>query len=234
MRSIEDDLTTRARIRDAALLLFGRHGFERTTIRAVGAEAGVSPALVMHHFGSKLALREACDALIVEEFVGRADEIRGGDVAAAMQRWLSDLDQFRPTIDYLGRILSERTATADQLFDALLQGTRTLLADQGAAGVVRTSSDPEVSAAIITAYGVVPIILARQLSRALGGDVLSDEGLRRLTVPILELYTHGLYTDETVLEAAKEALARTSGPASDKGANRPNADPDPPTGSATA
>ena len=37
-----DDLTARARIRQAALSQFAEHGFERTTIRGIAAEAGVS------------------------------------------------------------------------------------------------------------------------------------------------------------------------------------------------
>src|SRR5919199_4055952 len=55
-----DDLTTRARIRDAAVLRFGREGFG-VSVRALAADAGVSPGLVIHHFGSKDGLRAACD-----------------------------------------------------------------------------------------------------------------------------------------------------------------------------
>ena len=58
-----DDLTARARIRDSAIVYFGRHGFQSATVRAIAADAGVSPALVIHHFGSKDGLREACDAV---------------------------------------------------------------------------------------------------------------------------------------------------------------------------
>jgi TetR/AcrR family transcriptional regulator, regulator of cefoperazone and chloramphenicol sensitivity len=56
-----DDLTARARIRDAALRQFAEQGFERSTIRGIAATAGVSPGLVRHHFGSKEALRDAVD-----------------------------------------------------------------------------------------------------------------------------------------------------------------------------
>lgn len=40
-------------ILSAAREMFGQSGFERTTIRAVAAAAGVDPALVMQYFGSK-------------------------------------------------------------------------------------------------------------------------------------------------------------------------------------
>ena len=44
---------TEANILDAARELFAELGFERTTIRAVAAQAGIDPALVMQYYGSK-------------------------------------------------------------------------------------------------------------------------------------------------------------------------------------
>ncbi|MFC7639949.1 helix-turn-helix domain-containing protein [Streptosporangium lutulentum] len=44
------------RILEAARALFAERGFERTTIRAVAASAGVDPALVMQYFESKQEL----------------------------------------------------------------------------------------------------------------------------------------------------------------------------------
>ncbi len=65
-RGAQDDLTARARIRDSAIVYFGRHGFRTATVRAIAADADVSPALVIHHFGSKDGLREACDAYVTD------------------------------------------------------------------------------------------------------------------------------------------------------------------------
>jgi AcrR family transcriptional regulator len=47
---------TRERIAEAARELFLRHGFRRTTVRAVAARAGVDSALIIYHFGSKQGL----------------------------------------------------------------------------------------------------------------------------------------------------------------------------------
>jgi AcrR family transcriptional regulator len=47
---------TEARILAAARARFAESGYERTTIRAVAAAAGVDPGLVMHYFGSKAGL----------------------------------------------------------------------------------------------------------------------------------------------------------------------------------
>src|ERR1019366_7238980 len=64
-----EDLTARARIRDAALRLFGDRGTDGTTIRDIAATAGVSGGLVRHHFGSKEGLRDACDAYALDRLM---------------------------------------------------------------------------------------------------------------------------------------------------------------------
>ena len=64
-----EDLTARARIRDAALRLFGDRGTDGTTIRDIAATAGVSGGLVRHHFGSKEGLRDACDAYALDSLM---------------------------------------------------------------------------------------------------------------------------------------------------------------------
>src|SRR3954464_12699485 len=69
MRSVPDDgdLTGKANIRNAALRLFAERGHDAVTVREIAAAAGVSPALVVHHFGSKDGLRAA-----VDDYAGQA------------------------------------------------------------------------------------------------------------------------------------------------------------------
>src|SRR5689334_24453919 len=64
----EGDLTGKANIRNAALRLFAERGHDAVTVRQIAAAAGVSPALVVHHFGSKEGLREAVDQHVLGLF----------------------------------------------------------------------------------------------------------------------------------------------------------------------
>ncbi|HWC40262.1 MAG TPA: TetR family transcriptional regulator, partial [Acidimicrobiales bacterium] len=67
---------TEERILCAARELFSKSGYDRTTIRAVAAEADVDPALVMHYFGSKEDLFAAAIHDELEEtLVGPQDEL---------------------------------------------------------------------------------------------------------------------------------------------------------------
>jgi TetR/AcrR family transcriptional regulator, regulator of cefoperazone and chloramphenicol sensitivity len=225
--------STKASIRNAAIAEFGRLGFERASIRSIARVAGVSPALVIHHYGSKEALRAACDEYVVDELFSSKNTLTDAEAAATMQAWLADIEQFRPLIDYLAHMLGEATPAADALFDRLTAGSAAMLDQQVAAGVVREPIDREVTAAYLTLYGVMPLILQRQLGRALGGSELTTDMIRRSTLPIMDLYTNGLYVDDRLMVAAREALERTTGPRSDKGENDPSQDPDPPRGPAS-
>src|SRR3954469_15074035 len=50
------DPQTRSAITASARRSFAQAGYDRATIRAIAAPAGVDPALVVHYFGSKEAL----------------------------------------------------------------------------------------------------------------------------------------------------------------------------------
>jgi len=61
----------RREILDAAMLVFGEHGFDCTTIADVAKEAKVSVGTVVHYFGSKGSLfEEALRDCFLEEVVG--------------------------------------------------------------------------------------------------------------------------------------------------------------------
>src|SRR5271170_4597046 len=81
------DMTTTARIRDAAIEQWGQHGFN-VGLRAIAAAAGVSAALVIHHFGSKEGLRKACDDFVAEDIrSSKSDALVSNDPA----NWLGQM-----------------------------------------------------------------------------------------------------------------------------------------------
>ena len=216
MRSPSADQTTRARIRDAALALFGAQGFSGTSVRAIADQAGVSAALVMHHFGSKGALRAECDSHIVEEVMGRKERVgTDGDLSSTMRRWLADVDAHRASLDYLARMITDGTDAGARLFDDLVERTASMIDAEVAAGRMRSSSDPRMRAVIVAAQGLMPLLLESQLGRALGEPGLTPALIARMTLPTLELYTHGLYSTTKVLDAA--TIAFTGAGTSEKG-----------------
>lgn len=202
------DLTARARIRDSALLLFGRDGYRATSVRDVAADAGVSAGLVIHHFGSKDALRRECDTHVVRMIAEKA-ELETKPSASVIQDLLADVDAFRPAIDYLARMLVDDSEEAQQLFDLLFEETRAIYREGVRTGSMNASSDEDPFAMLLLTGGLAPLLLRRHLSRLFEADYLSPAFLNRLVVPTLELYTSGLYADDTMLTAARQLATTT-------------------------
>ena len=76
MSSDPADLTAAAAIRIAAMKLFAERGYAGVTVRQIASAAGVSPALVIHHYGSKENLRA-----VLEERVAAFVESMLADLA---------------------------------------------------------------------------------------------------------------------------------------------------------
>lgn len=55
-RATPKSIRTREAIETAARELFASNGFERTTVRDIGARAGIDPSMVIRYFGNKDAL----------------------------------------------------------------------------------------------------------------------------------------------------------------------------------
>ena len=71
-RSDAPDL--RAKLLDAAIACFTRHGIAGTSLRAIAAEGAVTPALLHYYFGDK---NQLVDALVSERLLPVLAEMRG-------------------------------------------------------------------------------------------------------------------------------------------------------------
>ncbi len=122
-----DDLTAKARIRNAALTLFAARGELGTSMRAIASAAGVTVGLVVHHYGTKEQLREAVDVRIVEYFSETiaAVPVDGSsrDIRTARDAAVASMLAAHPEIvDYLRRTLLD--ANGDhRLLDRLAELT---------------------------------------------------------------------------------------------------------------
>lgn len=194
-----EDLTARARIRDAALAHFGEHGFEKATIRGIAKTAGVSPGLVRHHFGSKQALREACDEHLLK-LIRRFNEQARADTT------LSDLSYvgasraaLAPYQLYLARSLADGSAAP--IFDEMVRMCEEWLAAADATRPDPPDVGPKVRAAVITAMALGVPILHRHISRAMGTDLFGFEGDLMLSRALVDLYSHPLMSPEDAARA---------------------------------
>lgn len=202
-----EDLTTRARIRDAAIVVFGEQGFT-AGVRAVATAAGVSPGLVNHHFGSKAGLREACDTQILDVIRTSKSEFLAAPSATNLFEQIATIDDYAPVFAYMVRSFQTGGPLAASLFEHMVDNTAQYLADGVAAGTLRPSRDPAARARWLTMVSVGSMLLHLQLHAT--EDTDHRTSLRHLTddvmFPGIELFTEGLLTDSTLLDAL---VART-------------------------
>jgi len=200
VRSI-DDLSTAARIRDAAVDQFGRHGFG-VGVRAIAAAAGVSPGLVNHHFGSKDGLRAACDAHIAEVIKEAKTETLQTHDPAAWLTAMAEIDEFAPLTAYLVRSLQSGGELATALWRRMTDNAEQYLQEGVRSGVLKPSRDPRARARYLSMTGGGGFLLYIQLH-----DDPSDlprvlrDYRAEMMLPALEIYTNGLLADSAMYEA---------------------------------
>ncbi len=190
----DPDKTARARIRDAALELFGRDGFNKATIRAIARRAGVSPALVVHHYGSKDRLREAVDDHV-------ADVIRQGKLSAMTGGFLSAdayadiVDTYGSYLAYMSRSLTDNSDAGNRFYDRLFADALEYLEIGEKNDVIRSGEDRRARAAFLLNSGLATLVLGRHTMRVLESPDMAAAAMR-VAIPTLDIYTDGLFTDD--------------------------------------
>jgi AcrR family transcriptional regulator len=194
---------TRQRIRDAAAQCFAASGFSRTTVEQIAAGAGVSKALVYHHFRTKEAIFEELLERTLTEWsrVGRIDEhltaggtvvdalagmVRGSLAYARSNPLVRSLYQFDPlVVSFVGSSAAVRKHSNEgraRLVDAIERGV--------GAGDLRSDLDPARVADV-----------ARMLIMAMIDHVLNPEWLdasdERFVETCLEVLFRGVAAPRT-------------------------------------
>lgn len=202
-RATAGDESAAARIRDAAIARFGRDGFG-AGLRAIAADAGVTAGLVVHYFGSKERLREACDAHVLAILRREKSRVLTDGSGQSIVMQLAKIEEYAPIARYLLRSLQAGGALAVALVEQLIADGEEYLAAGVAAGVVLPSHD----AAARTRYLAYQSIGGMLLWFALHGDATTDAEFpamfRRyvdeITPPALELFAQGLLVNRCMLD----------------------------------
>ncbi len=198
-----EDLTAKARIRDAAITLFAERGIGAISIREIAAAAGVSGGLVRHHFGSKSGLRAECDSYVLDRFLRIKERALLGDGLAEASFVATAEPALLLYWRYFAHSLLDGSAAADAIFSELVDLAQRWVEDNAGGRITH----PRPYAALLVAMETGSLMMREQLSREFGADVLSHEGYLQLAEAKLEFYSKPLLTPE-VAGRAREALGR--------------------------
>jgi AcrR family transcriptional regulator len=177
MRSARDDIAA------AAVRCFAREGFG-ASLRTVAAEAGVSAALIVHHFGSKQGLVEACDARVL----GVADEklrLMNTEGMAAAAAWVIEVMQEGTVQAYVSRALVEGGDAGKRLFTSFVDVTEKALLDLDI-------PETRMTAAMLVTHSLGTMVFSDHIAAATGTAPYSNDGIVSLAVAMTSIYQGAL------------------------------------------
>jgi AcrR family transcriptional regulator len=208
------DLTTLARIRDAALELFADRGVRATSIRDVAAAAGVSAGLVQHYYPTKAALsagvNEHVAALAAEAF---ADVGLDSSTGAA---WAEDLGlritrlvgEHPNALRYVARSAVDGDEGALRLFDGFVAIASRLQEEQARQGLLHGDLDLVWSALNVVVMNLGTVLLERAISRHLPAPFSDSESLERWRQADTALFRRAFYHDADAETSASRPRGR--------------------------
>lgn len=184
------------RILEAAINLFGRTGVKGTSLKVVAAEAGVSPALVIHHFGSKDGLQRACDRHVAAVVRANKQSTLTHGPQLDPFHTLRQLEQSQPLLRYLARSLTEGGEHTAALVDEFVADAEDYMRAGEEAGYLKPSTTPRERTITLVIWSLGALAMHEHVRRLLGVDFLDGdappESLGPYLRPMLELFTQGL------------------------------------------
>ncbi|QOR71668.1 TetR family transcriptional regulator [Ruania alkalisoli] len=198
--------STPERILAAAVRRFGIDGFS-VGLREIAADAGVSAALVIRHFGSKENLRRACDEHVLAQVRQVKMESMTSDTRSLLEQ-LAHMEEYAPLTGYVIASLIDGGNLARDLIEHMIADAVDYLAEGERSGTIKPSRDPEARARYLTYAGLGGLLLQIRLA--------SDDGprdpaammrafMQRSMLPSLEIYTDGIFADRRILDAVLDA-----------------------------
>jgi AcrR family transcriptional regulator len=177
---------TREQILAVARRRFGSRGYDATSLRAIAAEAGVDPALVIHYFGTKQRLFAAATGLPagLSELFGSLAALPAGERVPAIVRsylQLVDSDNSRNAI-----LALVRSAVSNDQATTML---REFLTAEFLPVVIRLTGHADASLrASLVAAQLIGIAMLRHVLRVEPLAQASPEEIVALVAPAIEQY----------------------------------------------
>ncbi|MCA5891874.1 TetR/AcrR family transcriptional regulator [Isoptericola sp. NEAU-Y5] len=200
--SAEPDTGTRARIRDAAVLRFAKSGFG-ASVRSIAAEAGVSPALVIHHFGSKDELHAACDEHVLAWIVETKRQNMGKAARGQLLEVLAQADDMAPLVGYVLRSLQAGGSVGRTFVEHMIDDAEQYTAEAVADGIVRPSRDERARVRYLVYSSLGALMLSVTMNPPEDPEDV-NAAVRAFTddlyLPMLEMFTEGFLTTRRMLD----------------------------------
>jgi AcrR family transcriptional regulator len=189
------DITTAARIRQVALELFANAGVDGSSIRAIATKADVSPALILHHFGSKDGLCQAVDDYVVDFTTDVLNEFAEHGPSEQGAKVFTKFAEQPAVMEYMSRAVVSGTESSNNLFDRMVQLALDGFDQMRTDGLIREMKDPLAVALWIVSADLGAMFLRKHLQRHLGVDPMSPDGVARWADAEMDVVGRGLFNE---------------------------------------
>lgn len=188
----------RARLLDAALILFSEQGIAVSTLRSIATRAGVNPSLVHYYFGDKAQLQQA---VIEERLIPMVDRLREaiplhGDSVAELVgtfvRGIGALVTAHPWFPalWVREVLCEGGALRDLMFERIAPQLPLRMAERFARaqrdGGLNPDLDPRLLMVSLVGLSLFPAASAPIWQHMFKLDGLDMQALGRHTLVLLD------------------------------------------------
>jgi AcrR family transcriptional regulator len=186
---------TQEHLMEVAIEAFARDGFAKTSLRSIAKEAGVSPALVVHYFGSRDELIQQCISRSLGLWVAEKTELVDNSLSMALKQWQGSVAKHGQKLEFFRQVLIHGGDHANSLFSRMVQEAQLMLEAQAAQGKLKKLESLPDIALLMALHGLAPLVLRDQVNAHLGGDFLTPELAEPLAKANLEIYRKGIYKD---------------------------------------
>lgn len=190
--------------------VYGSQGLE-AGLEDVAAEAEVTKDEVLAEFGSTEELQAACTNYVFEIIEKTHGSMNPHE---DMFKHLATADKYEPVVRYLAMCLRTGGDLARRVVNQMIADAELSLGQQVEHGIIIDSADPKARARYLTLSQAGALVMEFALADPGTSTMdLWQNHVATTTLPALELYSHGLLTDNgAMLEDYKESLAshRTS------------------------
>lgn len=197
-RPTGDSADIRARLLDAAIACFVRHGIAATSLRAIATEAGVTPAMLHYYFGDKPQLQQAviderllpATAMLRDILAAAGDDIAA--LVAAFVRGIGEVVARHPWLPslWVREVLCEGGALREVMLQKIAPQLPRMLAQRFAAaqkkGKLNPDLDPRLMVVSLVGLTMFPAAGAPVWRRIFDADDLDADALRMHTLALLD------------------------------------------------
>jgi len=199
MRSIQ---TTKEQLLALAVEMFAENGFAQTSLRAIAKQAGVSAALLIHHFETKDALIDEAIAQTLGRWVADEKAAMLVDESGRLQKWQEIIAKGATPLNFFRQVLLAGGRYSERLFDAAVHESEELLSQMKEAGSLKNVSNMKATALLMTVSGLGSVLFMSHIERVLEGSISSEPVAQKLMEANSEMLQDGIFLSPSTKKKA--------------------------------